>query len=241
MRVHVGDVGRAISPMCPSGAVEVNGMRLDARSDGAFIEAGSPVIVLRGDPTGFVVRRLGPGDPIPSLPNNGERIRRAEFQRTSAEVAEAEREEQAERRRRMRETMRFGSLTAASFGALVGLASGGFGWATGRAGEVGPEDAAILLGGSLAAGAVLGVGLFFLSGMVGSVVQMFDGEPGFSPSFSVIVLALIGTAAGFWWRFETGDVAVITTCSASGLAIGAAAGWVVSWLTAQILGAAAGA
>jgi hypothetical protein len=241
MRVHVGDVGQALSPMCPSGAVEVNGMRLDARSDGAFIEAGSPIIVLRGDPTGFVVRRIGPDEPIPRLPNNGERIRRAEFQRTSAEVAEAEREEQAERRRRMRETMRFGSLTAASFGILVGLASGGFGWLTGRADNLGWADLALLLGGSLAAGAVLGVGLFFLSGMVGSVVQMFDGEPGFAPSFNVIVLGLIGAAAGFWWRFGTGDAAVIATCSAIGLAIGAAVGWVVSWLTAQILGAAAGA
>ncbi len=241
MRIHVGDVGQALSPMCPSGAVEVNGMRLDARSDGAFIEAGSPVVVLRGDPTGFVVRRLGPDDPLPPLPNQGERIRRAEFQRTSAEVAEAEREDRAERRRRMRETMRFGSLTAASFGALVGLASGGFGWATGRTGELGPADAAVFLGGSLAAGAVLGVGLFLLSGMVGSVVQMFEGEPGFSPSFGVIALGLIGTAVGFWWRFGTGDIAVIATCSAIGLAIGAAVGWVVSWLTAQVLSATAGA
>src|SRR5262245_6076251 len=100
--------------MCPSGAVEVNGDRLDARSDGAFIEAGSHVVVVRGDPTGFVVRKLGPEDPLPDLPNHGERIRRAEFQRNRAEVAEAEREAAVEKRRRMRATVRYGGLSAGS-------------------------------------------------------------------------------------------------------------------------------
>jgi NfeD-like C-terminal, partner-binding len=84
MPVHIGDFGRALSRMAPSGAVEVNGERLDARSDGQVIEAGSNVIVLRGDPTGYVVRALEPGKPVPTLPRQGEEIVKADFARNTA-------------------------------------------------------------------------------------------------------------------------------------------------------------
>jgi hypothetical protein len=241
MVVHVGDVGRALSPMTPSGAVEVRGRRLDARSDGQFIEAGSPVIVLRGDPSGYVVRKLEAGQPPPELPGHGEPIRRAEFQRNSAEVAEAERQERAERRERLLQGLQTGSVAAGSLGAVVGLASGGVGWYFGWSGAADPLGLALLFGGSLVAGAVVSVALFFLTGLVGSVAGAFEGEPGFAPDFFAMFAGLVGGAVGFWWRFGTGDAGVIAAWSAGGALAFAVVAWVLGRLMAHILGSAAGA
>jgi hypothetical protein len=92
MHIKVGDIAIAATPMCPSGTVEFNRMRLDARTDGKFIEAGSRVMILRGDPTGYVVMKLDVNEPIPDVPGLGEIIRKGEHQRNSAEVEEVDRE-----------------------------------------------------------------------------------------------------------------------------------------------------
>lgn len=45
--IKVGAVGRALTPLRPSGTVEIGGMRVDAVSDGPFIAAGTAVEVVR--------------------------------------------------------------------------------------------------------------------------------------------------------------------------------------------------
>ena len=241
MTVRVGDTGRALSPMAPSGAVEIGGVRLDARSDGQVIETDSTVVVVRGDPTGYVVRKLEPGQPVPRLPNHGRPIRKAAFQRNSAEVAEADREERRERRGRLLKSLRYGSIAAASLGAMVGLASGGLGWGFGWAGGTDPARLAALLGGSLGVGAAWGVALFFLTGWVGSLLGSFEGETGFAPDFVTVFAGLVGAAVGFWWKFDTGDAETIAAWSAGGSVAFAAVAWVLGTLLTNLLGSLAGA
>ncbi len=240
MSVRIGDIGRAVTPMSPSGAVEVNGKRLDARSDGPFIDAGSPIIVLRGDPTGYVVRKLEADQPTPKLPNHGKPIRKAEFQRNSAEVEQAEREERAEKRRRFRKMIRYGSIVAGSLGALVGLASGAAGWLFGWYGAAEAGQVAVLLGGSMGVGAVAGVALFFLTGLIGSVMGFFEeGDAELAPDFLAIFAALVGAAVGFWWQFETGDAADIALWSLGVATVFALVAYFLSWLIRQGLEATA--
>lgn len=240
MPVRVGDTGLALSPMSPSGSVEIDGVRHDARSDGRFIETGSRVIVLRGDTTGYVVSKLEPGKPVPRLPNHGDLIRKAEFQRSSAEVAAADREERERKWRDVVRGMKYGSLAAAALGGLVGLASGGLGWYFGWSGVAEPIPVATLLGGSLAAGAAFGVVLFFLTGWASSLFGAMEGETAFTPDFLVVFAALVGAAVGFWWHFDSGDALTIATWTTSCAFISAAVAWVLSSLLSKTAGAAAG-
>lgn len=236
MAIRIGDLGIAVSAMSPSGAVEVDGKRLDARSDGPFIPLGSVVVVLRGDPTGYVVRALEPGQEPPQLPGHGTPIPRAEFQRTSAEVAEVERAVRAEKRKRIRQGLRFGGIAAGSLGAFVGLASSGAGWLLGWAPADDPASGAMLLGGALVVGTATGVALFLLTGLIGSVLGMFEGEPGFAPDFSVTAAALMGTAVGFWWHFRTGNPGTIAAWAVGATFVCAIAAYLVKWLVGLLLG-----
>jgi hypothetical protein len=241
MAIRVGDVGRALSPMSPSGAVEVNGERLDARSDGPFIEAGSPVVVLRGDPTGYVVRKLEPGHPQPELPGHGEPIRKAEFQRNSAEAAGADRQERAEARRRFLKGLQYGSIAAASLGAIVGLTSGGTGWYFGWAAVADPLDGALLLAGWLFAGAATGVALFFVTGLIGVVLGFVtEGEASFTPDFFIVFASLVGAAVGFWWDFRGGDAGTATLWAIGGVLVFGVVACVLSWLARKVLESVAG-
>ncbi len=54
-----GDLGIAASPLHPSGVVEITGARIDALSEGQYIEAGAPIEVLRVERGYVVVRRSG--------------------------------------------------------------------------------------------------------------------------------------------------------------------------------------
>jgi membrane-bound serine protease (ClpP class) len=53
----LGKSGTAISPLRPSGIVDVGGERVDVVSDGEFIESGARVVVTRVDGNRIVVRR----------------------------------------------------------------------------------------------------------------------------------------------------------------------------------------
>ncbi len=53
-----GKKGKAVTSLRPSGAVEIEGKRIDVVSDGAFIEQGEPVIVDRVEGVRVIVRRL---------------------------------------------------------------------------------------------------------------------------------------------------------------------------------------
>ena len=56
-----GQLGEAATPLRPSGTVMVSGRRMDAVTDGEFIEAGSSVRVVRAHGMGLLVRRNIPG------------------------------------------------------------------------------------------------------------------------------------------------------------------------------------
>lgn len=230
MTVRVGDVGRAVSPMTPSGAVEVGGRQLNARSEGLYIAAGRAVVVLRGDPMGCIVREVEPGHPPPRLPDHGEPIAPGGPYRTSAEVAATDHREHTETARQARQRLQYGFLAAGTLGVLVGLASGGFGWISGRAGVAGPTDAAILLAGSAVGAAVLAAGLFAITGLVGLGLGAIQGEPEFAPSLLVAAVALIGAAVGFWWKFAGWDTGHLALWTAAAAGAGAVAAWVIKGL-----------
>ncbi len=175
MSIHYGDIGRALTTLAPSGAVDVLGERIDARSDGAVIEAGSFVVVLRGDPTGYVVKKLDPDQTPPKVANHGQPIRKAEFQLNGAEAAAAGRREQAESQKRLRDGLRSGRHIAGKWGALVGLVIGAIGWALGGVGADDPAGIAVLMSLSPVGGAVTGVGLFLLLSLVSSTAGGADG------------------------------------------------------------------
>ncbi len=175
MSIHYGDIGRALTTLSPSGAVDVLGERIDARSDGVVIEAGSFVVVLRGDPTGYVVQKLNAGQTPPKVPNHGQPIRKAEFQLSGAEAAAAERREQAEAQKRLRDGLRSGSRIAGKWGAAVGLVSGAVGLALGWVGADDPWGVIALLGFPPIIGAVTGVILFWLISLISYSTGGADG------------------------------------------------------------------
>ena len=235
MTVRVGDVGRAVSPMTPNGTVEVGGRRLDARSEGLFVPAGTAVVVLRGDPMGCVVRAVEPGQSPPTLPGHGEPITTGPY-RTSAEIDAADRRDRDEAAREFRKVLQYGLLAAGTLGVLVGLANGGYGWVSGRAGIADAADAATFLAGSAGVGAVAAAALFVFTGLVGKVLGFFEGEPEFDPDLLVTAAALLGTAVGFWWRFETGDATVITLWAVGGALAFAVGAWVIKGVVGKIVG-----
>jgi hypothetical protein len=236
MAIRVGDIGRALSTMCPSGAVDVNGERVDARSSEGVIDVGSLVVILRGDPTGYVVRRLEPGQSPPHLPNKGEEIPKAEFQRNQTDVAEADRRERAEARREQIKRLQYGSIAAGSLGAVVGLISSGAAWCFGWAGDTEASGLALLLGGALVAGVVAGVILFFLTGLLRLILGLMqEGEGEFTPSILATFTGLVGTAIGFWWQFARGDpgtIALWSACGATGFVFATS---LLSWVVGNIL------
>lgn len=52
----VGRTGRTVTPMRPTGVIEVDGERLDASTEGEFLEPGTPVRVVRAEGLRIVVR-----------------------------------------------------------------------------------------------------------------------------------------------------------------------------------------
>jgi membrane-bound serine protease (ClpP class) len=56
----LGRTGTAVSPLRPAGIADIDGARVDVVSDGAFIDAGSPIAVTRVDGNRIVVRRSTP-------------------------------------------------------------------------------------------------------------------------------------------------------------------------------------
>lgn len=53
----VGKAGEAITPLRPSGTVLIEGKRIDAQTDGDWVEIGAPVTVVRAQGALIVVRR----------------------------------------------------------------------------------------------------------------------------------------------------------------------------------------
>lgn len=58
----LGRTGRALTVLRPSGAAEIDGIRLDVITEGDFLEAGMPVMVIRVEGARIVVDNLAAGD-----------------------------------------------------------------------------------------------------------------------------------------------------------------------------------
>lgn len=59
-RHWLGRAGTTLSPLRPAGIAELDGARVDVVSDGGFIDAGTPIHVVRVDGNRIVVRRVTP-------------------------------------------------------------------------------------------------------------------------------------------------------------------------------------
>jgi membrane-bound serine protease (ClpP class) len=57
-----GSRGRAVTPLVPSGRVEIDGRRHDALAEAASIEAGAAVAVVARSGASLLVREVGEGD-----------------------------------------------------------------------------------------------------------------------------------------------------------------------------------
>lgn len=55
---HVGKTGKTLTPLRPSGAAEVSGLRLDVVTEGQFIPSGTNVEIIRVEGTRVVVREV---------------------------------------------------------------------------------------------------------------------------------------------------------------------------------------
>lgn len=210
--VRVGDLGKAVTPLGPSGVVELDDRRVDARSERWVIPAGAAVVVLRGDPTGYVVCEIGPGHPVPHLPNASAEIFRPEFMRNSAEVRVAEARDEEERRRRWRAPARW-RVVAGVFGGLIG---------------------GHLLGDALAQPQVVlyrghGEGLIGLAigWAVGAALKRAGPQFRWSARAAHVALAtsLIGAGVGYWLAYDTLSLGVRLGAAAAGALAGVAAGW----------------
>jgi membrane-bound serine protease (ClpP class) len=59
-KLWLGRTGIALSPMRPAGIAEIDGSRVDVVSEGAFLEAGATIQVVRVDGNRIVIRRVSP-------------------------------------------------------------------------------------------------------------------------------------------------------------------------------------
>jgi hypothetical protein len=184
MELHIGDRGEAVTPLAPQGLVQVNGRRLDARAEFGTIDAGTAVVVLRGDPAGLVVRAVTPGTELFPLPGQGERVF-ASFGEVREHVTR--REEAAARRERAlrrRVTPQYG----ATFGATAAIVVICFLWHEVIAQDDLPTVVALV---TVAGGALWGWGV---SAWADHGLQRL-GDTFYHVAAGATVLALAGAAA----------------------------------------------
>jgi hypothetical protein len=184
MAVHVGDRGKAITPLRPQGFVLVNGERHDARAEFGPVEPGTEVVVVTGDHMGLVVRTL-PAGTEPQLPRLGERVCTSFDERVTEE---SEREE-VERQNWIDKHRRSGTATATAVGVAAAAVAVWLLWGFLQAQTDDPRvAAAIIIGG----GALWGVAVFRgLDDALGQVDHNFRRVT--KPS---ACLGVVGTAAG---------------------------------------------
>jgi hypothetical protein len=185
MAVHVGDRGRALSPLHPQGFVEINGQRYDARSEFGVIDLDCAIIVVNGDHLGLIVRTVESVQTPGRLRNHGQRVYSSFGERLDAEA-----QQEAARRRQWRAARRrYGILVGTTLGALaagVGL------WClwdfiADRSASPWVVAAAVAAGGIL-----WGVGVFRF---VDNIMQRL-GENYYRATFVSEFLALTGTTGG---------------------------------------------
>jgi hypothetical protein len=109
MPVTIGDRGRAVTPLRPTGFVDVNGSRLEAKLAPArtiAVEVGAEVVIVGADAFGLLVRAAvdladvsalpGYGEPVPTPAEQGELREEIEKQNWEEEQEETKRDLQKE-------------------------------------------------------------------------------------------------------------------------------------------------
>jgi hypothetical protein len=69
--VRIGDRGRTLTALKPSGKVAIAGAEFEARSEGQWIDPDCNCVVVGGDYRGIIVRAVGEGDPTPPVADQG--------------------------------------------------------------------------------------------------------------------------------------------------------------------------
>lgn len=224
MAIRVGDVGRALSPLGPSGAVELAGVRHDARSDGRFVPAGAEVEVVRADPTGFVVRPVEAG--AAPLPDHGRELFRAEFQRNSADVAEAEARELAELWRRHVKRVFVTAILAEPIGMAVGFVAFVSVVVMKNPADPVQDFVAALLIGTAVGGGAWAVVIALLSGVLS---WRLDRGAWYAPAFAVVA-GLLPPAVAFVHLYPWHEAVPLAGRVAAAAWAGAVAGWLLDRL-----------
>ena len=123
MPVTIGECGRAVTPLRPTGYVEVHGSRLEAKlapSRTVNVESGTEIVIVGADTFGLAVRAAGDvanpsdlpgyGEPVPTPAEQGELREEIEKQNWDEEQEETRRDLQ-------RETMLFAIPLGIAFAA----------------------------------------------------------------------------------------------------------------------------
>ncbi|MEZ6090661.1 MAG: hypothetical protein R3C05_22115 [Pirellulaceae bacterium] len=56
--IHIGDRGKTLGPLKPTGRVTVNGQPVEATSEGEWIDSDSDIVILGGNTRRVIVRLL---------------------------------------------------------------------------------------------------------------------------------------------------------------------------------------
>lgn len=109
MPVTIGERGRAVTPLRPTGYVEVHGSRLEAKlapSRTVNVESGTEIVIVGADTFGLAVRTVedvmnpsdlpGYGEPVPTPSEQGELREEIEKQNWEEEQEETKRDLQKE-------------------------------------------------------------------------------------------------------------------------------------------------
>lgn len=118
MKLEIGDVGRAVSALRPSGVAEIRGVRHEVRSDGGWIDAGCPVVVIASDSFSVIVK-LAEGFALQKLPDLGDKIPTPQ-ERATQRHAHEERVREEDARAGFRERTRDALLIGAIFAVVAG-------------------------------------------------------------------------------------------------------------------------
>jgi hypothetical protein len=62
VEIQIGDQAKTISPLKPTGRISVNGITMDATSEGTWIDLGADVVIVGGNKRRAIVREAGGAD-----------------------------------------------------------------------------------------------------------------------------------------------------------------------------------
>ncbi|MFO0822604.1 MAG: hypothetical protein U0792_05695 [Gemmataceae bacterium] len=226
MNLRVGDVGQAVTALSPSGYVEIEGVRRSAKSESTYIEAGTTVVVVRGEMPSFIVRQIEPGTTL-TLPNHGEEIAKPEAHRNAADVTAVECEEQRLAWQSLQRRMKIGAAAAGGFGLLIGIMNAELAYRFNWAGSHVAVNSSLMLFSAVGCMA-WAVMLYFATGFLAPRLLPYE-DRGFAADFFGVAAGLVGGLLGFWVRFQADGITLVGWSVGVSVAFAALA-CAISWL-----------